>query len=39
MVFFIDGQMACTPMVIPQALVSIVQNIAKTAVNHPGTGL
>ena len=39
MVFFIDGRMACTPMVIPQALVSIVQNITKTAVNHPGTGL
>jgi hypothetical protein len=39
LVFFIDGQMACTPMVIPQALVTIVQDVAKTAVNHPGTGL
>ena len=39
LVFFIDGQMACTPMVIPQALVTIVQDIATTTVNHLGTGL
>ena len=39
LVFFIDGEMACTPMQIPQALLTIVQDIETTAVNHVGTGL
>jgi hypothetical protein len=39
LVFFIDGQMACTPMAIPQALVTIVEDVATAAVNHAGTGL
>jgi hypothetical protein len=39
LVFFIDGQMACTPMAIPQALVTIVEDVATATVNHAGTGL
>jgi hypothetical protein len=39
LVFFIDGEMACTPMEIPQALLTIVQDVETTAVNHVGTGL
>jgi hypothetical protein len=39
LVFFIDGGMACTPMEIPQALLTIVQDVETTAVNHVGTGL
>jgi hypothetical protein len=39
LVFFIDGEMACTPMEIPQALLTMVQDVETTAVNHVGTGL
>src|ERR1700727_1940671 len=39
LVFFIDGGMACTPMEIPQALLTIVQDVETTDVNHVGTGL
>jgi hypothetical protein len=39
LVFFIDGEMACTPMEIPQALLAMVQDVETTAVNHVGTGL
>ena len=39
LVFFIDGQLACTPMAIPESLLSIVQSVATAGVNHVGTGL
>ena len=39
LVFFIDGEMACTPMEIPQALLAMVQDIETAPVNHVGTGL
>jgi hypothetical protein len=39
LVFFIDGKMACTPMEIPQELLSMVQDVGTTAINHVGTGL
>src|SRR5271156_2346501 len=39
LVFFVDGKMACTPMEIPQALLTMVQDVETTAVNHVGTGL
>ena len=38
LVLFIDGEMACTPMAIPQPLVTIVQGVATAAVNHLRTG-
>ena len=38
LVLFIDGEMACTPMPIPQPLLAIVQGVATAAVNHVRTG-
>jgi hypothetical protein len=38
LVLFIDGEMACTPMAIPQPLLAIVQSVATAAVNHVRTG-
>ena len=37
LVLFIDGEMACTPMPIPQPLLTIVQGVATAAVNHART--
>jgi hypothetical protein len=37
LVLFIDGEMACTPMPIPQPLLAIVQGVATAAVNHVRT--
>jgi hypothetical protein len=37
LVLFIDGEMACTPMAIPQPLLGIVQGVATAAVNHVRT--
>ena len=34
LVRFIDGEMACTPMPIPQPLPTIVQGVATAAVSH-----
>ena len=34
LVLFVDGEMACTPMAIPQPLLAIVQGVATAAVNH-----
>ena len=39
LVFFIDGEMACTPMEIPQALLTMVRDVETAAVNHVGTRL
>src|ERR1700733_12651694 len=39
LVFFIDGEMACTPMEIPQTLLTLMQDVETSAVNHIGTGL
>jgi hypothetical protein len=38
LVLFIDGEMACTPMAIPQPLLTIVQGVATAAANHVRTG-
>jgi hypothetical protein len=38
LVLFIDGEMACTPMPIPQPLLAIVQGVATAADNHVRTG-
>ena len=37
LVSFIDGEMACTPMPIPEPLLIIVQGVATAAVNHVRT--
>lgn len=39
LVFFIDGDRACTPMAAPAALVSMMDDIATARVKHEGSGL
>ena len=39
LVFFIDGNMACTPMQIPHELLALMQDVATATVNHEGSGL
>jgi hypothetical protein len=38
LVLFIDGEMACTPMPIPQPLLTLVQGVATAAVSHAEAG-
>lgn len=38
-VVFIDGDVACTPMIIPKALIDILATVAAGTVNHEGSGL
>jgi hypothetical protein len=38
-VFFIDGEKACTPMPIPHELVAMMQDVATATINHEGSGL
>jgi hypothetical protein len=38
-VFFIDGDKACTPMVAPPELLSMMADVAADAVKHEGAGL
>jgi hypothetical protein len=38
-VFFIDDNKACTPMVAPAELVSVIDEVATRAVKHDGAGL
>ena len=38
-VFFIDDNKACTPMVAPAELVSVIDQVATHAVTHEGAGL
>jgi hypothetical protein len=38
-VFFIDDNKACTPMVAPAELVSVIDEVATRAVKHEGAGL
>jgi hypothetical protein len=39
MVFFIDGNKACTPMPIPVELVAMMQDVATDTINHESGGL
>ena len=39
MVFFIDGDKACTPMAVPDQLLAMMDDVATTKINHEGTGL
>jgi len=39
LVFFIDGNQACTPMRAPPELLFLIHEVATGDVNHQGTGL
>lgn len=39
MVFFIDGDKACTPMPIPVELVDMLRDVATDAISHEAGGL
>jgi hypothetical protein len=39
MVFFIDGNKACTPMPVPVELVAMMQDVATDTINHESGGL
>ena len=38
LVLFIDGDKACTPMLIPDELLSVMHDVATGRINHQGTG-
>ena len=39
LVFFIDGDKACTPMAIPHALIAMVKDVAMDNIAHESAGL
>jgi hypothetical protein len=39
MVFFIDGDKACTPMVVPDQLLAMMDDVAATKISHEGSAL
>jgi hypothetical protein len=39
LVFFIDGNKACTPMRAPPALLTLMDEVATPKINHEETGL
>ena len=39
LVFFIDGDRACTPMAIPGVLVGMVRDVAASSIYHEADGL
>jgi len=39
LIFFIDGDRACTPMAAPQALLGLMEDIAAAKIKHEGQGL
>jgi hypothetical protein len=39
LVFFIDGDKACTPMPVPDKLLSMIDDVATAKINHEGNGL
>jgi hypothetical protein len=39
LVFFIDGDRACTPMAIPGELIAMIKDVGTNNVNHEGGGL
>jgi hypothetical protein len=38
LVFFIDGDKACTPMRAPPQLLALMQEVATDSINHEGAG-
>ena len=39
LIFFIDGDRACTPMPAPAALLTMLDDIATSRIKHEGSGL
>ncbi len=39
LVFFIDGDKACTPMPVPHELLAMMQDVATDTINHESGGL
>jgi hypothetical protein len=39
LVFFIDGDKACTPMPVPKELLTMMRDVATGAISHEGDGL
>ena len=39
MVFFIDGDKTCTPMVVPDQLLAMMDDVAATKISHEGNAL
>src|ERR1700733_7765727 len=39
LVFFIDGDKACTPMPVPRELVAMMHDVATDTINHESGGL
>ncbi len=39
MVFFIDGDRACTPMPVPKELLVMMDEVATAKITHEGSGL
>jgi hypothetical protein len=39
LIFFIDGERACTPMSVPDSLLSMMDDVATAKINHEGSGL
>jgi hypothetical protein len=39
LVFFIDGDKACTPMPVPDKLLAMMDDVATSKINHEGSGL
>jgi hypothetical protein len=39
MVFFIDGDKACTPMPIPVELITMMRDVATDTISHESGGL
>ena len=39
LIFFIDGDKACTPMPVPDTLLGMMDDVATAKINHEGSGL
>ena len=39
LVFFLDGNRACTPMAAPKALLALLDAVATAKISHEGSGL
>jgi hypothetical protein len=39
LIFFIDGDRACTPMPVPKQLLVMMDEVATSKINHEGSGL
>ena len=39
LVFFIDGDKACTPMPVPDTLLGMMDDVATAKISHEGSGL